>query len=404
VETHSIHGPQPVTLTDEGAAESALAVYLRDLMDPTVLNRLHAEDRAPLAPPMAASFRRELLSRIGHDGWFATGWPSQFGGRPGSLADQVAMLEQTERFGAPFPLVTLMTVVPTLLAYGTEEQKDAYVAPAILGDLEFAIGYTEPGAGTDLASLRTEARLDGSSLIINGSKVFTSNADLADYIWLAVRTDPEAPKHQGLSIVIVPTTAKGLSITTIQTMAEHRTTATYYDDVTVPVANVVGELNGGWNLITSQLNRERCAMAARVGAARALLRDMVEWVRTAKAMNGVPLGDIGWVRTNIADAFSRLAAAQLFVTAIVDAESVDQVSASVAKVYCTEAVVEALRLLLEVTGASGMVRDGSPGAVIGGVLEYAYRRAVINTFGGGTNEIQREMIAQRGLGLPRVPR
>jgi 3-oxocholest-4-en-26-oyl-CoA dehydrogenase alpha subunit len=376
----------------------AYVAYLTALLSGDTLRRLHAEERAVVAPPRTESLRRQLVAQMGADGWLGVGFPEELGGRPGTNLDQVALIEESERLGAPLPLITLMTVAPTLLKFGTDEQRDRYLRPVLQGRAEFAIGYTEPSAGTDLASLRTRAEIDGDRLVINGSKIFTSYADLADYIWLAVRTDSDAEKHAGLSIVIVPTDTPGVSVTTINTLAEHRTTATFYDNVVVPVANVVGEIGGGWRLMTSQLNRERLAMAARVEAARGLLRDVVDWAAHTE-VGGHVLAEQPWARTSLADAFVRLSTARLFVERVARAETPDRVEASMAKAYGTEAVLEALRLMLEVSGNAGLVRGED--AMLGGRLEHAYRRAVINTFGGGTNEIQRQMIAHFGLGLPR---
>jgi alkylation response protein AidB-like acyl-CoA dehydrogenase len=376
----------------------AYVAYLTALLSGDTLRRLHAEERAVVAPPRTESLRRQLVAQMGADGWLGVGFPEELGGRPGTNLDQVALIEESERLGAPLPLITLMTVAPTLLKFGTDEQRDRYLRPVLQGRAEFAIGYTEPSAGTDLASLRTRAEIDGDRLVINGSKIFTSYADLADYIWLAVRTDSDAEKHAGLSIVIVPIDTPGVSVTTINTLAEHRTTATFYDNVVVPVANVVGEIGGGWRLMTSQLNRERLAMAARVEAARGLLRDVVDWAAHTE-VGGHVLAEQPWARTSLADAFVRLSTARLFVERVARAETPDRVEASMAKAYGTEAVLEALRLMLEVTGNAGLVRGED--AMLGGRLEHAYRRAVINTFGGGTNEIQRQMIAHFGLGLPR---
>ncbi|MCU1614582.1 MAG: acyl-CoA dehydrogenase [Frankiales bacterium] len=377
----------------------AYVAYLNSLLAGDTLRLLHDEERSATAPPRTESLRRKLIARMGAAGWLGVGFPEELGGRPGTNLDQVALVEESERLGAPLPLITLMTVAPTLLQYGTDEQRERYLRPVLRGHVEFAIGYTEPSAGTDLASLRTRAEIRGDELVINGSKIFTSNADLADYIWLAVRTDPDAEKHAGISIVIVPVDTPGVSVTTINTLAEHRTTATFYDNVVVPVSNLVGGLGGGWRLMTSQLNRERLAMAARVEAARGLLRDVIDWASRTPVGNGV-LAEQPWARTSLADAYVRLSAARLFVERVARAETPDRVEASMAKAYGTEAVLEALRLMLEVSGNAGLVRGED--AMLSGRLEHAYRRAVINTFGGGTNEIQRQIIASSGLDLPRA--
>ncbi|MYV89945.1 acyl-CoA dehydrogenase family protein, partial [Streptomyces sp. SID1034] len=227
--------------------------------------RLRAELRAyfadlmPDGPPPAADTdaQRALLRRIGADGMLGLGWPVEYGGQGRGPDEQFVFFDEAYRAGAPVSMVTLNTVGPTLMKFGSAEQK-AYFLPRILrGDLVFAIGYSEPEAGTDLASLRTKAVREGDSWAIDGQKVFTSNAQNADWIWLACRTDPDAPKHKGISIILVPTEAPGFSWTPIETVGGLTTTATYYDGIRVPRGNLVGAENAGWGLITNQLNHER---------------------------------------------------------------------------------------------------------------------------------------------------
>ncbi|WP_369215288.1 acyl-CoA dehydrogenase family protein, partial [Streptomyces flavofungini] len=226
--------------------------------------RAYFRDVMPEGPPRAedAHGQRALLRRIGADGLLGLGWPVEYGGQGRGADEQFLFFDEAYRAGAPVSMVTLNTVGPTLMRYGTEAQKAAFLPRILSGDLVFAIGYSEPSAGTDLASLRTRAVRDGDDWLIDGQKIFTSNAQHADWIWLACRTGPGAPKHQGISIVLVPTDAPGFSWTPIETVGGLTTTATYYDGVRVPAAHLVGEENGGWRLITSQLNHERVALAA----------------------------------------------------------------------------------------------------------------------------------------------
>ena len=215
---------------------------------------------------------RQVVATIGKDGWLGIGWPTEYGGQGRSAIEQFIFFDETRRAGAPFPFVTVNTVGPTIMRYGTEEQKQYFLQRILAGELNFAIGYTEPEAGTDLASLRTRAVRDGEEYVINGAKVFTSGADMADYIWLAVRTDPDVAKHKGISMLLVPTSAPGFSWSIINTVGGLTTTATYYEDVRVPVANRVGEENQGWTMITTQLNHERVGLAAWSGLSLRLLR------------------------------------------------------------------------------------------------------------------------------------
>ncbi len=218
---------------------------------------------------------RDVVRQIGKDGWLGIGWPTEFGGQGRPATDQFIFFDETQRAGAPFPFVTINTVGPTIMRFGTEEQKSFFLPRILAGEINFAIGYTEPEAGTDLASLRTRAVRDGDEYVVNGAKIFTSGADEADYVWLACRTDPDAPKHKGISILCVPTTAAGFEWSIINTVGGLTTTQTFYDDVRVPLANRVGEENEGWRMITTQLNHERVGLAAWSGLALSLYEDVV---------------------------------------------------------------------------------------------------------------------------------
>ncbi|MFJ3995348.1 acyl-CoA dehydrogenase family protein [Streptomyces parvus] len=352
--------------------------------------------------------QRRLLRRIGADGLLGLGWPEKYGGQGRGPDEQFVFFDEAYRAGAPVSMVTLNTVGPTLMAYGTEEQK-AYFLPRILaGDLVFAIGYSEPGAGTDLAALRTRAVRDGDDWVIDGQKIFTSNAQQADWIWLACRTDPEAPKHRGISIVLVPTDAPGFSWTPIPTVGGVTTTATYYDGVRVPVTNLVGEENGGWKLITSQLNHERVALAAIGMQAEDFYEEALANTRTPDPATGRRRIDEPWVRARLAEAYARLAATRLLNWRLVDAVGAGSPApgeASGVKFAGTESAVEVYRMCQEAVGETALLRGGSPGCFgPDGQLERMNRAAQINTFGGGVGEVQREIVATAGLGMIRGKR
>jgi alkylation response protein AidB-like acyl-CoA dehydrogenase len=353
------------------------------------------------APGEGGDLYRELIRKMGADGWLGIGWPVEYGGQGRPATDQFIFYDEAQRAGAPMPMVTLNTVGPMLMKYGSDDQK-AYFLPRILaGDVMVAIGYSEPEAGTDLAALRTRAVRDGDQYVINGSKVFTSAAHEAEWIWLATRTDADVPKHKGISIILVPTETPGVSITPIHTVGGMRTNATYYEDVRVPVTNLVGEENGGWRMITGQLNHERVALAAWGGLAHRLWADTRDYVRTTGAI------EKDWVRLDLARTHAQLAAMDLLnwrmACAVAD-ESLTPADASSAKVFSTECVVDVYKTLLGVVGAPGYIRMSSPGAVLRGELERAGRWAQINSFGGGVNEVQRDIVATVGLGLPRGTR
>jgi len=305
--------------------------------------------------------------------------------------------------------VTVNTVGPALMEHGTEAQKRRYLPGILAGEVNFAIGYTEPEAGTDLAALRTRAVLDGDEWIISGTKVFTSGANQADYVWLACRTDPEAPKHKGISIIVVPTSSPGFKTTPIVTVGDVVTQATYYDDVRVPHDNVVGEVNGGWRLMTSQLNHERVGLAALAGNAHRLYDDLVTWCRTTPASDGTgrTMIDVDWVQRDLAEAHARGEAMKLLnwrMAAAVASNALRPADASAAKVFGVETQIAMYRLMLGILGAVGYLREGSPGAVLRGDVERAGRAAQINTFGGGVVEVLREIVATSGLGMVREQR
>ncbi|MGW6569938.1 acyl-CoA dehydrogenase family protein [Streptomyces sp. NPDC054975] len=372
--------------------------------------RLRAELRAyfrdvmPDGPPPAADTagQRALLRRIGGDGMLGIGWPQEYGGQGRGPDEQFVFFDEAYRAGAPVSMVTLNTVGPTLMKYGTEEQKGSFLPRILRGETVFAIGYSEPEAGTDLASLRTKAVRDGDSWLIDGQKIFTSNAQNADWIWLACRTSPEARPHRGISIVLVPTDAPGFSWTPIETVGGLTTTATYYDGIRVPAGNLVGEENGGWGLITNQLNHERVALAAIGMQAEDFYAAALRRARTPDPVTGRRRIDEPWVRIRAAEAHARLAATRLLNWRLVGDVGAGRPApgdASGVKFAGTESAVEVYRICQEIAGGAGLVRAGSPGEFDGGELERMNRAAQINTFGGGVSEVQREIVATMRLGM-----
>lgn len=346
---------------------------------------------------------RECRRALGAAGLLGVAWPKEYGGAGLTALEQYIFNEEARRVNAPLPMITLNTVGPTLIEYGTEEQRTTLLPAILRGEIDFAIGYSEPGAGSDLASLRTTAVRDGDEYVINGQKMFTSGAEFADYIWLAARTDPEAKKHRGISVFIVPTSSPGFSWKPLHTMPGVSTYYTFYDEVRVPASAIVLGENQGWKLVTNQLNLERAALG-NLGALEPLYAKTLEWARTT-ALDGGTVIDQPWVQQALARVEAQVAAYRLLnlrVNAGISAGGLGMGQASAAKVFGTELTQQVARELLDVVGRSG-VRKGDA-APLRGELESAYRLAVINTFGGGANEIQRDIIAMAGLGLPRAPR
>ena len=352
---------------------------------------------------------KEVVRQLGADGWLALGWPTEFGGRAGSMIDQLIFTDEAAIAGAPVPFLTINTVGPTIMKYGTAAQKSFYLPRIAAGELHFSIGYSEPEAGTDLAALRTRAVRctdhTGDGYIINGQKMWTSLIQYADYVWLACRTDPGAAKHKGLSILIVPTTAPGFSWTPVHTMAGPGTSATYYDNVRVPADALVGEENRGWPLITNQLNHERVALTS-AAPVQVALREVREWAQATKLPDGRRVIDQEWVRVHLARVHAKAEFLKLINWRIAwgVGQGLSPAQASATKVFGTEFATEAYRLLMEVLGPNAYVRAGSPGALLRGRIERMHRSSLILTFGGGTNEIQRDIVAAVGLGLPPAKR
>jgi alkylation response protein AidB-like acyl-CoA dehydrogenase len=344
---------------------------------------------------------RQVVRQLGRDGWLALGWPQDYGGRGGTMLDQLIFTDEAAVARVPVPFLTINTVGPTIMRFGTPSQKAFYLPKIAAGEIHFSIGYSEPEAGTDLASLRTAAVRDGDQYVIDGQKMWTSLIQYADYVWLACRTDPSAALHKGLSIVIVPTDSPGFSWTPVRTVAGVTTSATYYSSVRVPLSSLVGEENRGWPLIINQLNHERVALtsAAPVMSALAEVRD---WAASTKLASGQRVIDAEWVQLNLARVHAKAEFLKLMNWRVASASGgvVGPADASVTKVFGTEFAVEAYRLLMEVLGANASVRSGSAGEVLAGRIERAHRAALILTFGGGTNEVQRDIIAAAGLGLP----
>ena len=380
-----------------------LRAYFAGLMTPEVRAALSPSDNGAGGDEGLGDGEayRQVVRQLGRDGWLALSWPAEHGGRGGTMLDQLIFTDEAAIARVPVPFLTINTVGPTIMRYGTPEQKAFYLPRIAAGELHFSIGYSEPEAGTDLAALRTTAVRDGEEYVIDGQKMWTSLIQYADYVWLACRTDPAAERHRGLSIVIVPTSAEGFSWTPVRTVAGVTTSATYYSSVRVPVSSLVGEENRGWPLITNQLNHERVALTSAAPVMSALA-DVRDWAASTRLASGERVIDAEWVRLSLARVHAKAEFLKLLNWRVASggAGSLGPADASATKVFGTEFAVEAYRLLMEVLGPAAVVRSGSPGEVLAGRIERAHRAALILTFGGGTNEVQRDIIAAAGLGLP----
>ncbi len=380
---------------EQKAFRTELREYFEKMMTEELVKELSGEGEGG-----GPEFRKAMM-QMGQDGLLGVGWPKEHGGQGRTPMDQFIFADEVQTAGFPLPFLTLNTVGPTLRHYGTEAQKREFLPKVLAGELFFAIGYSEPGAGTDLASLQTTAVRDGDEWVINGQKMWTSLAGYSDYIWLAARTDPGKSKHRGLSMFLVPTTADGYSRQEVRTLGGVTTNATFYDDVRVPADALVGGENNGWALITGQLNHERISLMS-IAPIRRNLREITLWAKETE-IDGAPVIDKPWVRENLARVYSKVQIVRLMNWKQAWAAQSGQpnpADASAMKVFGSELNMEAYRLLMEITNARAGLGADSPGSVMQGKIESAYRNGLILTFGGGTNEVQRDIIAMAGMGLP----
>ncbi len=343
---------------------------------------------------------QRVIRQMGADGWMGIGWPQEYGGHGLGEIEQTIFANEAQRADVHLPAVTLQTVGPTLIRYGTPKQKDLFLERILKGDVHFAIGYSEPDAGTDLASLRTTARRDGDHYVVNGQKLWTTGGHQADYIWLACRTDPDAPKHKGISILIVDTTDPGYSWTPIITAdGSHHVNATYFNDVRVPADMLVGEENQGWKLITTQLNHER-VMLGPAGRLEGLRDRVAEWATKAGVV------DRPDVRRTLGEVTAVFRVNELLNWEVARAAASGEISvgdASSSKVFAADEVQHLAADLVGIVHRYGDPSDEET-AYLMRYLDDQAKRNLVLTFGGGVQEVQRELIAMFGLGLPRVPR
>jgi alkylation response protein AidB-like acyl-CoA dehydrogenase len=382
---------------DQQRLQCELREYFAGLMTPRLRDAL-ADPEGDYGDGVAY---REVVRQLGRDGWLTLGWPVEHGGGGRTPLEQLIFADEAAMAGVPVPFLTINTVGPTIMRYGTPRQREDYLPRIAAGEIHFSIGYSEPEAGTDLAALRTRAVRDGDEYVINGQKMWTSLIRYADYVWLACRTDPDAPRHKGLSILIVPADSAGLTWTPVRTVAGPTSSATYYSDVRVPADALVGAENAGWPLITNQLNHERVALTS-AAPLQTSLAEVRAWARETALADGRRVLDQEWVRLHLARVHAKVEFLKLlnWRAAAETGGAPGPAAASATKVYGTELAIEAYRLLMEVLGANAVVRDGSRGAVLHGRVERLRRTALILTFGGGANEVQRDIIAATTLGLP----
>jgi len=345
----------------------------------------------------------KFIRQMGHDGWLGVGWPKEFGGQGRSPIEQHLFFEIAHYEGAPLPVLPLNTVGPSLMRFGSEEQKKEFLPRILRGEVEISIGYTESDAGTDLASIKTAAVRDGDYYIINGAKVFTSLAHTSDYIWLAARTDPTAPKkHHGISVFLIPMNTPGITIKPLYTMPGERNNYTFYDNVRVPKSCLVGEENKGWKYITSQLDFERI-MLSPSSPMRRNIEDTIQWAKETK-VDGTPIIEHQGVKTTLAELLMEVEVLKILnyqVAWLITNGVVPYAEASMVKVFGSELYQRVNGTLLQIMGQYGQLQAQSKWAPLRGRVEKAFRSDIVFIFGGGAIEVQKNIIAMAGLGMPR---
>ncbi len=382
---------------EHDALRRELRAYYDRLLTPEIVAEIaRSEGVGPVV--------REVVRQMGADGWLGIGWPVEYGGQGRGFIEQFIFFDESMRAGAPVPMLTINSVAPTIMKYGSSEQKAFFLPRILRGEIHFCIGYTEPDAGTDLASLKTRAVRDGDEWVINGQKIFTSLATDADYVWLAVRTDPEAPKHKGITYFIVDMKSPGITVRPLVNMTgTHEFNEVFFDNVRVPKENIIGEENRGWYAAVTTLDFERSSIGSAVGMVQTV-EELIEYAREHVADHTSALTIDPMLRYELADRLVETQVARMLsyrVASLQNRGLIPNYEASALKLFSTETNQRIAGTGIKVLGLYGQLDRGSEWAPLKGRLAYTFLRSVAFTIEGGTSEIQRNIIAQRGLGLPR---
>ncbi len=370
--------------------------YLKTAMTPELIAEM--EEQGEYGGPLS----REFFRRLGADGWLGVGWPKEYGGQGRSPMEQYIFYEAAAYEEAPLPMLALNTVGPTIMKYGSDELKNLVLPRILRGEIEICIGYSEPNAGTDLASLKTTAVRDGDGYVINGQKSFTSCAHFADYIWLAARTDPDVKKHRGISLFLVDIDTPGIEITPVYTIGGVRTNSTFYDNIRVPKSRLVGEENKAWKYMTAQLDLERIALCPYSPLTRRI-EETIEWAKKTK-MDGMSIIDQEGVKNRFCEMIADVEVLKLLnyqVSVQMTKGLPVYAEASTVKAYGSDLYQRVNNEIMEIMGLYGQLEQGSKWAPLGGAMPNYFRRDLVLIFGGGAIEVQKNIIAMAGLMMPR---
>ncbi len=382
---------------EQEAFREQIRQFLREEVTPEIRRAIEEN-------PEDGSMHKEFSRKVGARGWIGLAWPKGFGGEGIGHIERLIYNEEMIYWRAPvgYHLTGERQMAPSLIISGTPEQQADYIPRIARGELGFCIGYSEPGAGSDLAGLQTRAVADGDDYVINGQKIFTSGAHWADYVWLATRTDPDAPKHKGISVFVVDLKSPGLTVKPLWNMGGGRFNEVYFDDVRVPKRNMVGEENQGWYVVAANLDFERSGIE-RVISGQLTFDELLDRLRMG-GQEGLPKDASPALRHRLADMAVEFQVGRLLAYRVAWLQSQGQVpnyEASTSKVFGTELTQRVGRACIEVLGLYGPVQRGTRSGALDGRIASMYLANVSATIAGGTSEIQRNIIATRGLGLPR---
>jgi len=381
---------------EEQAFQAEVEAFLAEHASPDVMDAQPEQLSQTVDTPAKRAFMRKLAER----GWLGMSWPKEYGGQEKSGIYDFILTEALSRWGAPQPGKGVGIVGKTIIRNGNEKLKQFFLPKIIRGEIEFAIGYSEPQAGSDAANMQLRATKVEGGWQLDGKKIWTTSAHFADWYWVGARTDT-SHKHKGITLFLVEMDHPGLTIHPTMTIGDERTNEVFFDGVFVSDDFVVGEVNRGWTYICEALDLERFAMMP-VGPLEKKVEALVDWVREGRR-DDAPLRDDPRARRAVAEAVTKLEVARMLQRRVISEAlkgGVPTIQSSQYKLFMNEHGQRVANAALDLMGAAGQLKPGQDGAPIGGRFERSYRYTVVDTIGGGTSEIQKNIIARRGLGLP----
>ena len=345
--------------------------------------------------------RREFMKILSSKGYLGMSWPKEYGGQEKPGIYDYILNEELCRVGAPSPGKGVGSIRQTIIHHGSSNIKNEFLPQILAGEIDFALGYSEPGAGSDLASLKLKAEKKKGGWLINGQKIWTSSAHVADWYWLAARTDPEAPKHRGITVFLVKMDHPGIEVHPIETVGEHATNSVFLTDVFISDEYVIGEVNNGWVYICEALNYERFTFYT-IAPLEQKFKELVELINNL-SRDGIPLNEIPDIRKKIIYLYADVQKAKVLqrkVISIAIQDEVPQTEAAVFKLFSTKLHQKLANDAMDILGREGLFRKEYQNSHANGKWEWSYRSTLVDTIGAGTTEIQKNTIAKKSLNLP----